>query len=96
MRHAEVLRWALGSVFLVVFLWLSLLSSFAFGTYYLTEVGTERLREQASNLLLACAFGVGGVAMFLAIAGRRAWSPWLLLGLTPAAFAAANHLGFVG
>lgn len=77
-------------------LWLAVLSSFAFGTYYLTEAGTERLREQASNLLLACGFGVGGVAAFLAILGRRAWSPWLLLGFAPAAFASANHLGFIG
>lgn len=96
MRQTDVLRWVLGSAIVAFFLWLAVLSSFAFGTYYLTDTGSERLRDQASNLLLACAFGVGGVAAFLAILGRRAWSPWLLLGFAPAAVASANHLGLIG
>ena len=81
---------------LAFFLWLAVLSSYAFGTYYLTETGSERLREQGSNLLLACGFGVGGVAAFLAVLGLRVWSPWLLLGFAPAAIASANHLGLIG
>jgi hypothetical protein len=89
-------RLALGLVALAFLLWLAVLSSFAFGTYYLTDTGTDRLRGQASNLLLACVFGVGGVAAFLAILGRRVWSPWLLLGFAPTAVASANHLGLIG
>ncbi len=71
------------------------LASFAFGTYYLTDVGVERLQEQAGGLILAIAIGVGGVAAFRALTGKRVTSAWLLIGLVPPVIGTLNHLGII-
>jgi hypothetical protein len=88
-------RWAAAVLVLVGGLFYAVLASFAFGTYYLSDVGVDRLREQAPALALACGAGLGGVAAFRALTERRVLSPWLLIGLVPPVVGALNHLGVI-
>ena len=48
-------------------------------------VGDDRLDAEIGLLLIAGAFGVLGIAAAFAIHQRSLLSPWLLLGLVPAA-----------
>jgi hypothetical protein len=68
----------------------------AFGLGYFSEAGPERLREMLPGLLVASAWGVGAVAAALGLLGQRVLSPWLGVGLLPAALAAVNHAGVTG
>ena len=88
-------RWAAAVLVLAACLSYAVLASFAFGTYYLSDVGVERVREQAVALALACGSGVGGVVGFRALTERRVLSPWLLIGLVPPVVGALNHLGVI-
>lgn len=89
--HAEGSR----CVVLTACLFFALLASFAFGTYYLSDVGVGRLREQAVPLVFACGAGLGGVAAFRALTERRVLSPWLLIGLVPPVIGVFNHVGVI-
>ena len=88
-------RWAAAVLVLAVCLFYAVLASFAFGTYYLSDVGVERLREQTVALALACGAGLGGVVAFRALTERRVLSPWLLIGLVPPVIGGLNHLGVI-
>lgn len=89
-------RWSVGLAVLAAGLFYAWLASFAFGTYYLTDVGLDRLREQATALVLGATAGLGAVAAFRALTDTPVWSPWLLVGSAPSVVAALNHLGVVG
>jgi hypothetical protein len=88
-------RWVAAVLALAACLFYAVLASFAFGTYYLSDVGVERLREQAVALVLACGAGLGGVVAFRKLTERRVLSPWLLIGLVPPVVGALNHLGVI-
>lgn len=88
-------RWAVAIAVLAACLIYASLASFAFGSYYLADIGEERLREQATGLVLASVAGVGGVAAFRALTERPVLSPWLLVGLVPPVTGALNHLGII-
>ena len=88
-------RWAAALLVLAACLFYAVLASFAFGTYYLSDVGAGRLREQAVGLTFACGAGLGGVVAFRALTERRVLSPWLLIGLVPPVIGALNHLGVI-
>jgi hypothetical protein len=88
-------RRAVALAVLAACLFYAWLASFAFGTYYLADVGVERLREQAVGLALASVAGVGGVAAFRALTEKRVVSPWLLIGLVPPVIGALNHVGVI-
>ena len=76
-------------------LFYAVLASFAFGTYYLSDVGIERLQEQGIALALASVAGLGGLVAFRARTEKRVMSPWILIGLVPPVVGALNHLGIV-
>jgi hypothetical protein len=88
-------QWIVAGGCLAAGLFYAALASFAFGTYYLTDVGTGRLQEQSGSLALAGVSGVGTVAVFRGVTGKRISSPWLLAGLVPAAVGSLNHLGLI-
>ena len=88
-------RWAAALLVFAACLFYAVLASFAFGTYYLSDVGAGRLREQAVGLTFACGAGLGGVVAFRALTERRVLSPWLLIGLVPPVIGALNHLGVI-
>ena len=91
--RASIARRAVAALILAACLLYAFLASFAFGTYYLSDVGIERLREQAVALILASVAGVGGVVAFRALTEKRVMSPWVLIGLVPPVVGALNHLG---
>ena len=86
-------RWAAALVILLACFLFAWMASFAFGTYYLSGVGLDRLREQGTGLFMACVAGLGGVAAFRAMTQQHVLSPWLLAGLVLPVVGALNHLG---
>lgn len=92
---AGLVRYALASLWLAACFYLALVLAFGLGTYYMTDVGLDRLREKAFFLVLAVSVGVYGMSAFLLLTRRRVLSPWLVLGLAPAIVAALNHAGVI-
>ena len=90
-----VVRWTVAIAVLGAGLFYAWLASFAFGAYYLTDIGAERPREQATALVLASGAGCGAVATFRALTEKRVSSPWLLAGLVPSVIGPLNHLGII-
>lgn len=88
-------RWVVAISVLAASLSYAVLASFAFGTYYLTDAGVARLREQAAGLVLAVGVGVGGLVAFRALTAKPVVSAWLLVGFSPAVVGALNHLGII-
>jgi hypothetical protein len=68
----------------------------ASGFMYAADEGAERLREVWPALLISILTGVATVLGVRAILRRRAASPWLLLGVVPAAVLTLNHAGVIG
>jgi hypothetical protein len=88
-------RYTVATLWLAVCMYFALALAFGLGTYYTSDVGLDRLREEAVFLVLSSGVGSYAVGTFLLLTRRTVVSPWLLLGLAPAVIGALNHLGVI-